>query len=79
MNSDENVTWSKEEIEEWEHDKWLRKEAMHYADLGDIQQNIFCLINKITFCYGFFSTFQECLVGVERRYRKKSTQLHFLL
>ena len=28
MNSDENVTWSAEEVEEWLHDKWLRAEAM---------------------------------------------------
>ena len=28
MNSDENVTWNEEEIEEWEHDEWLRIEAM---------------------------------------------------
>jgi hypothetical protein len=28
MNSDENVTWSAEEEEEWLHDKWLRVEAM---------------------------------------------------
>ena len=27
--------------------------TLHYADLGDIQQNIFSLIIKITFCYGF--------------------------
>ena len=47
------------------------KAPLHYADLGDIQQNIFCLIIKITFCYGFSSKFQECLLGVERRYRKK--------
>ena len=28
MTSDENVTWSEEETEKWEHDEWLRMEAM---------------------------------------------------
>ena len=49
--------------------------ALHYADLGDIQQNIFSLIIKITFCYGFSSKFQECLLGVKRMYRKKIYQI----
>ena len=44
--------------------------ALHYADLGDIQQNIFSFIIKIIFCYGFSTKFQECLLGVKEKYRK---------
>ena len=36
MNSDDNATWSPEQIKEYEHDEWLRAEAMGGESLTDI-------------------------------------------
>ena len=36
MDSDEDVTWTEEEIEEWEHDEWLRMEAMGGPSLTEV-------------------------------------------